>query len=245
MKWVFTALIALNIIALSYFFMQKDGSTQAELNPEVIEWVSVSSEAQSDNVTASEIFIASTEEASSPLNTIEASSEEQIEEKKICLASVEVDEKTYGTLKPKLAKIDHKTKRLEKDNPNISKAPQPQQLQSLTLYWVHIPVGSEGSTEPLNDLKSKGFETHLMGNQISLGLFRNPAGAANLKQQAFNAGYTQTTITEKQGVEKVAKEKNEPEKIISYRLSFSPLISSPAIKELLKSSHNLKVIACP
>lgn len=241
MKWVFTALIALNIIALSYFFLQKnESSTEPELNPERIEWVAAASEV----IATSEPVVASAEEASGSLLTAQTSSEVHADEKKICLASIEVDEKTYQALKPQLTKINHKSKRHEKTAPNAEeKAPQ---LQSLTLYWVHIPVGSEGSAVQLADLKSKGFDTHLMGNQISLGLFRNPAGAANLKQQAFNAGYTQTNITEKQGVEKKPEQnKSEQEKIITYRLSFSPLIATPAIEEILKKHHDLKIVACP
>lgn len=230
MKWIFIILIALNIAAFSYFFLQQDqDNTQPDTKN--IEWIAVTSAPSSNHPVAP--LIASIETSGS-LETLtpKMSSETDTESQKICLATIDIDETTYLSLKKDFAPMTHHIKRIENNTP----APV---AQSTTLYWVHIPT-DENSAAQLTDLKNKGFDTHLMGQDISLGLFRNPSGAANVKQQAFNAGYTQVTITEKSGKAKIEQTKSP----LLYRLSFSPFIATPKSKQLLHK-YKLKVIACP
>ena len=244
LKWLFAILLLLNIFVFMYLTRVSDRHTKEaspkpkqELNAH---WLSVenstssqialpASEAQETQNASMTVLSVQTPEASAPEN-----SSAPVQEVQWCLETVRLTEQDYTALKTRLAKITHTVKKTE------TKEKTEVKTEAESIYWVHLPEQKDPVAKAA-ELKAQGFNaSQTTGKQVTLGLFKDANSALSLKQKAFNAGFTQTIISEQT---KPAQTKTEEKIVPSYQISFARMDEKQAKQAQAQLKKKVKVTA--
>ena len=247
LKWLFAILLLLNIFVFIYLARVADRRAEAvSLAPKQefnALWLSLenttssqpivilsASEPQEPQSASTPVLPAPAPEASTPQdNTPE-------QEAQWCLETVRLTEQDYTALKTRLAKITHTVKKTE------TKEKTEVKTEAERIYWVHLPEQNDPVAKAA-ELKAQGFNaSQTTGKQVTLGLFKDANAAQSLKQKAFNAGFTQTTISEQV---KPAQTKTEEKIVASYQISFARMDEKQAKQAQAQLKRKVKVAAKP
>ncbi|WP_434777023.1 hypothetical protein [Neisseria sp. Ec49-e6-T10] len=257
MKYLFLLLIIINLLVLGYFLLKpkhgrESGSavSSEQLREIHADWLTLAEPNQQSSepiveevIEDNQTLIASEALLPQQASEVTQAFEPEIEKKeepevKLCFATVELDEKSFESIKKQLSAFPYQTKKIEKTKKEVPASPTEH-----ILYWVHLPASGDIEAQVAN-LKAKGFDTSVIGNQISIGLFRKANGALSIKEKAFNAGFTQVTITEKISTQPAPAPESS---IIVYQLHFKPMEEKAAqnVQAILKKHVKAKANKCP
>ena len=244
LKWLLVVLILLNIAVFLYLFKPDPAPVKAQQTqtPQQInaDWLVYDEPASQESalLAASDVPLMVSDAQSASETNLALSASETEEPQKWCIDTVTLKEEDYTALKNRLNTIggNVQVKKLETKTQTEVKG------EETLSYLVHVPATSDVATQ-IQLLKDQGFDARQNGGQISLGRFKNASQALEMKQKAFNAGFTQVGISEQT---QSAPNKTEEKTVISYQLKFSAMAQDETkqIQDILKNKVKLSTKVC-
>ena len=243
LKWLLVVLILLNIAVFLYLFTPDPAPAKAQQTqtPKQInaDWLVYDEPVSQESAlsAASDVPLIVSDAQSASETNLALSASETEEPQKWCIDTVTLKEEDYTALKNRLNAMSNvQTKKLE------TKTLAEVKGEETLSYLVHVPATSDVSTQ-IQLLKDQGFDARQNGGQIGLGRFKNASQALEMKQKAFNAGFTQVAISEQT---QSSPNKTEEKTVISYQLKFSAMAQDETkqIQDVLKNKAKLSIKVC-